>query len=300
MKKLVRKGIPNRLRGRVWMEVTGAAQLLASNAGIYQKLVEEADEAARPEALSQIELDLHRTFPDHPGFNAKVRGPEGSSPPRGSRQGGPLETPSVQSLRRVLRAYAARNGAVGYCQGMNFIAGVMLLFLDEESVFWLLSALLEDILPADYYAQDLIGCTVDLRVFSELLAAKYPKVWRKFTESGVTVEFFALEWFISIFSKTLPSETVLRIWDCIFFEGYKIVFRVAMGVVGLAEAQLVAAGDQTDLLEVVQLLGRHVLEADALLKASFAIQLKREEIQGMRLRLRAEVEKERRERSLRG
>jgi hypothetical protein len=48
---------------------------------------------------------------------------------------------------------------------MNFIAGIMLLFLDEESAFWLLCALLEYILPADYYAQDLSGCNVDLRVF---------------------------------------------------------------------------------------------------------------------------------------
>lgn len=54
---------------------------------------------------------------------------------------------------------------VGYCQGMNFIAGIMLLFLGEESAFWLLCALLEYILPADYYAQDLSGCNVDLRVF---------------------------------------------------------------------------------------------------------------------------------------
>ncbi len=54
---------------------------------------------------------------------------------------------------------------MGYCQGMNFIAGIMLLFLDEESAFWLLCALLEYILPADYYAQDLSGCNVDLRVF---------------------------------------------------------------------------------------------------------------------------------------
>lgn len=30
------------------------------------------------------------------------------------------------SMRRVLRAYSLRNPSVGYCQGMNFIAGLLL------------------------------------------------------------------------------------------------------------------------------------------------------------------------------
>lgn len=30
------------------------------------------------------------------------------------------------ALRRLLRAYALHNPAVGYCQGMNFIAGLLL------------------------------------------------------------------------------------------------------------------------------------------------------------------------------
>ena len=40
----------------------------------------------------------------------------------------------VTACRRVLRAYARRNKAVGYCQGLNFIAGMMLLFVSEEQV----------------------------------------------------------------------------------------------------------------------------------------------------------------------
>ncbi len=33
--------------------------------------VEGVLQAANADALAQIELDLHRTFPDHPGFNLK-------------------------------------------------------------------------------------------------------------------------------------------------------------------------------------------------------------------------------------
>jgi hypothetical protein len=42
------------------------------------------------------------------------------------------------ALRRVLRAYSLYDREVGYCQGMNFIAGMFLTFVSEEEAFWLL------------------------------------------------------------------------------------------------------------------------------------------------------------------
>lgn len=77
------------------------------------------------------------------------------------------------SLRRLLRAYAMRNPRLGilsllilkklfpwvlitcfsgYCQSMNFIAGGLLLFLDEAEAFWLLCFVVEELLP-DYFSK---------------------------------------------------------------------------------------------------------------------------------------------------
>lgn len=42
------------------------------------------------------------------------------------------------ALRRVLRAYSYYDPEVGYCQGMNFIAGMFLTLMSEEEAFWLL------------------------------------------------------------------------------------------------------------------------------------------------------------------
>jgi hypothetical protein len=41
----------------------------------------------------------------------------------------------IAALWRVLRAYALHDPVVGYCQGMNFVAGLLLLHLDEPSAF---------------------------------------------------------------------------------------------------------------------------------------------------------------------
>lgn len=44
----------------------------------------------------------------------------------------------LAALRRVLRAYSYYDREVGYCQGMNFIAGMFLTFMTEEEAFWML------------------------------------------------------------------------------------------------------------------------------------------------------------------
>jgi hypothetical protein len=49
--------------------------------------------------------------------------------------------PAHQSLGRVLHAYAAMDPRVGYTQGMNYIAGQLLIVFgidNEEEVFWIM------------------------------------------------------------------------------------------------------------------------------------------------------------------
>lgn len=53
-------------------------------------------------------------------------------------------------------------------QGMNFVAGAMLLFMGEEDAFWCLCAIVEDLLPG-YFALDLIAPQVDQLVFKHLV-----------------------------------------------------------------------------------------------------------------------------------
>ena len=72
-------------------------------------------------------------------------------------------------LRRVLSAFACDSPSVGYCQGLNYIAALLLIVTrDEEKSFWLLKALAERLLP-DYYAPGIPGLLTDVEVFAELL-----------------------------------------------------------------------------------------------------------------------------------
>jgi hypothetical protein len=92
--------------------------------------------------VKQIELDLTRTLPNNRHYES-------------SRADG------IPRLRRVLIAFSLHRPDVGYCQGLNRIAAVALLFMTEEEAFWALCVIIDILMPADYYSRNLIGAQVD-------------------------------------------------------------------------------------------------------------------------------------------
>lgn len=48
-----------------------------------------------------------------------------------------------------------------YSQGMNMLVAVGLLFLDEETTFWLLVLIIDKMTPRDYYTPGLLGAQAD-------------------------------------------------------------------------------------------------------------------------------------------
>ena len=89
-----------------------------------------------------IEKDLDRTFPGHPLLESE----------RGQA-----------ALRRILHATSVHNPDSGYCQGMNFIAGVLSFVLDEEEAFWVFDIILNELLPEGFF-----GCVFDFTTESSL------------------------------------------------------------------------------------------------------------------------------------
>ncbi|CAL8388746.1 growth hormone-regulated TBC protein 1-A [Gadus morhua] len=228
VKRYVRKGIPNEHRSTIWMVSSGAQEQLQSHPGFYQSLLAMEHD---PKLEEVIHIDMHRTFPDNVLFQSSV------------------EPSQRTALYNVLLAYGHHNKAVGYCQGMNFIAGYLLIITkDEEKSFWLMDALIGRILP-DYYSPAMLGLKTDQEVLGDLVKAKAPAVGQLMTQFPGIWTLVVSRWFICLYIDVLPVETVLRIWDCLFYEGSKVLFRVALTLIRHNQPEILMARSLMDVCE---------------------------------------------------
>merc|ERR1712023_216185 len=96
------------------------------------------------------------------------------------------------TTRNVLLAYSFRNRAVGYCQSLNFITGALLMApLSEEDAFFSLCTIVEDLLPADYYTNDLLGARIDQLVLAELMRHELPALAQRLVSVQCPMSLFS-------------------------------------------------------------------------------------------------------------
>ncbi|XP_038133621.1 TBC1 domain family member 8 [Cyprinodon tularosa] len=227
IQKLVAMGIPESLRGELWMVFSDACSELESHQGYYASLVQKSM-GHNNLATDEIERDLHRSLPDHPAF----QNPTG-----------------IAALRRVLTAYAHRNPKIGYCQSMNILASVLLLYAKEEEAFWLLVAVCERMLP-DYFNRRVIGAQVDQSVFEELIRERLPELAEQVPDLS-TLSSVSLSWFLTLFLSVLPFQSAVCVVDCFFYRGIKAIFQLGLAVLDANAAQLSECTDDGQALMIL-------------------------------------------------
>lgn len=227
-KNLVLKGIPDRFRGELWLLYSGAINDLVTHPGYYRMMVEQSMGRKKTVAADEIERDLHRSLPEHPAFQSNI---------------------GIGALRRVLNAYALRNPSIGYCQAMNIVTSVLLLYASEEEAFWLLVALCERLLP-DYYNTKVIGALVDQGVLEELVSEYHNQLYLKLQPLGI-LNMISLSWFLTIFLSVTPFESAIHIVDCFFYDGAKVVFQVALSILEANQEALLQCKDDGEAMTIL-------------------------------------------------
>lgn len=271
-KQLVLAGIPIAYRAKIWAECSGASALRVP--GYYDDLVSNGVDDD-PDILAQIQMDINRTLTDNVFF----------------RKG-----PGVTKLHEVLLAYSRRNPEVGYCQGMNLITASLLLIMPSaEDAFWMLTSMVETILPQHYYDHSLLTSRADQQVLRQYVAEILPKLSSHLDELGIELEALTFQWFLSVFTDCLSAEALFRVWDVVlcFNDGSTFLFQVALALLKLNEAHLLECETAAGVYGYIgHEMTDHAISIDGLVRASEALKnvVRRNDVEERR---RKAVEEER-------
>jgi len=251
-KVLIRQGIPEFLRGSVWQKLALSRELLQSKKyppDIYEQMLRTT---AAP-CEDEIFRDIHRTFPKHVLYRDK-------------------KALGQQQLLNVLRAYSVFNEEVGYCQGMGFIVGILLMYMSEDDAFLMLISLLENYRMSGLFMPGLPLLNKYFFQLQRLLAMQMPLLCNHLTEQGVEPTIYASKWFMTVCICNFPFSTVVRIWDIFLAEGVKIIFRVALALLKLNQEALLSESFEQILETLKQAPSR--VESDTLIQVALSIKLK--------------------------
>ena len=141
-----------------------------------------------------------------------------------------MEKSFLEKLKNILMCYSIRNTSVGYCQGMNFIVGRLLLIMDnEEQVFWIFIQIIEKILPLFYYS-DLAGIIIQTTIIDTFISFYLKKFYDFLLDNNfkLSLNNFIHKWMVSLFAQALSPEMVYTFFDFFFLEGITCLYKGAL------------------------------------------------------------------------
>ncbi|KAF9133080.1 hypothetical protein BGW39_010612 [Mortierella sp. 14UC] len=222
----VRQGLPSKLRGLIWQSMSQASSTYLET--MYTKLLLEHSPYERI-----IQRDLARTFPQVDMF--KQEGGKGQ-----------------ESLRNILKAYSLYDPHVGYCQGLGFLVGPLLMNMDEKEAFCVFVRLMETYDMRTMFTLNMEGLQLRLYQFSALLSEHLPMLHAHLSFHSINAAMYASQWFLSLFAYTYPLPLVLRVYDVVFTEGApETIMRVAVAFLKKNEEKLMQLQEFEDLLDVL-------------------------------------------------
>nr|XP_037276914.1 TBC1 domain family member 4-like isoform X2 [Rhipicephalus microplus] len=231
LQELVQAGVPRHRRGEIWL-------LLAEQYQLRSSPVNEIDSSTTYEQLLNqltthqhaILIDLGRTFPSHPFY-------------RDSLGAGQL------SLYNLLKAYSLLDPQVGYCQGLSFVSGVLLLHMTEEQAFSMMKHLLFHLGLRRQYKQDMGALQVQLYQLCRLLYSRHRELYQHLDHFDIAPALYAAPWFLTLFASQFPLGFVSRLFDAIFLQGMEAVFKAALSLLSYFSDTLLSCNSFESIME---------------------------------------------------
>ncbi|KIX03424.1 uncharacterized protein Z518_06976 [Rhinocladiella mackenziei CBS 650.93] len=219
----IRGGVPPPLRGVVWPSIARAHDGFLHSE--YQRL---STEPSPYDGL--IGKDVGRSFPNVDMFREK-------------------DGEGQRMLGKVLKAFSLYDEKIGYCQGLGFVVGPLLMHMTEPEAFCILVRLMDHYDLRSCYLPDLSGLHLRIYQFQQLLIRHLPELAAHLDELKIE-PLYVSQWFLSFFAVTCPLPMLLRIYDVILSEGAtETLMRVALSLMQRNQKKLLACTEFEDAMQ---------------------------------------------------
>jgi Rab-GTPase-TBC domain len=222
-------GVPDELRGVVWRLLCGVEQRRSARPALYKRMEARTE---LTDAVHQIRLDVGRTFIGHRRFEGK-------------------HSTGQQQLEAVLRAYSFHDPQIGYCQGMGFATGLLLMYMSPEDCFHVLTRVVGEQLRQHYHPS-MAGLLADADLLQSALEVHLPALAAHLRRYGMHPLMYTTPWFLSWFTSLSSWESVLHFVSCFLLEGVTAVFRFGIALVEAMQSELLALTSVEQLLPFLQ------------------------------------------------
>ena len=193
--------------------------------GVYNSMCNKT----RSSYLQQIAKDVARTFTTHPFFNSKQFGSIG-----------------CKMLQNILIAFSNYCKEVRYCQGINYLAGFLLLVSGgrEEETFWFLVIIISKTFGGNkcalsgFYNGNFELLKECINDFMSEFSCKFPVLYSQFKDKFIPDALWIQKWYMTFFLYGFNLGLSLRIWDYILVEGVKGFTNISLSIIQRLETQL--------------------------------------------------------------
>ena len=178
----------------------------------YQQILQLANDSYMKDkkfkkVCDEIGRDLHRTF-----YIEKFNVGNGKN-----------------MLKNVLTAVGFIRPEIGYCQGMNFIAGALINLIDnEEKCFWIFLCFIDDIKLSSLYLKNMPDFLIRVYQLKKLIEFYFPKLGNHLKRNQINIDLFFSKWLLTIFSNYLPFDVLYKVWDVFIIDKWKALFKFCM------------------------------------------------------------------------
>ena len=132
-------------------------------------------------------------------------------------------------LFNILAALAFIRPEIGYCQGMNFIAGALINFIDnEEKCFWIFLSFIDNFEMNFLYLKNMPDYSIRVYQLNYFIKEYFPDLSLHFKKNQINPDVFFSKWILTIFSNYLPFDVLYKVWDVFILDKWKAIFKFSL------------------------------------------------------------------------